>query len=37
MGAQAAFVVPDQFLCGQPARALHIAAFDLPDIQRWVQ
>ena len=37
MGAQIALAVPDQLLGRQPARALHITAFDLPDVQRRVQ
>jgi hypothetical protein len=37
MGRQPALAVPDQFLGGQPARALHIGALDLADVQRRVQ
>ena len=29
--------VPNQLLHGQPTRALHKAAFNLPDVQGWVQ
>jgi hypothetical protein len=37
MGPERAAVVPDKFLHRQPARALHEAALDLPDIERGVQ
>ena len=37
MGAEAALVVPDQFLGGEPARALHVGAFDLADVDGRVQ
>ena len=37
MGHQPPAVIPDQLLGRQPARALHIGALDLADIQRRVQ
>ena len=37
MGAQGATLVPDQFLGREPARALHVAALDLADVERGVQ
>ena len=37
MRAQAALVVPDQFLGRKPSCALNIAAFDLPNIDGGIQ
>ncbi len=37
MGAQAALVIPDQLLGGQPSGTLHIGPLDLTNIQRRVQ
>ena len=37
MGQQPALVVPDELFGGEPARPLHIAALDLPDVERGVQ
>mmetsp|Transcript_18455 Transcript_18455/g.30050 ORF Transcript_18455/g.30050 Transcript_18455/m.30050 type:complete len:323 (-) Transcript_18455:430-1398(-) len=37
MGAQPPLVVPDKLFGGEPPGALHIAPFDLTDIQRGVQ
>ena len=37
MGFQMPFIVPNQFLCCKPSRTLHIAAFNLSNVQRWIQ